>query len=226
MTAREMQNAFELEVNKYDSNMIVETNVIFYWLNEAQNHFTKTRYSGDNIKGESFEQSQKRIEDLRALVTEASITTSVGGALNKPNSYIATLPSDYMIALGEEAVITFTDSNSEDHSIRVGTIKSTTDSYNKDIKDPYSEHNMHYESARPLRLYIGDTVELISDGTYEIPTMYLRYLRLPSTIALGGSNDCELPEFAHSEIVSRAVKMYKATIGEVDGSTVESVLEE
>ena len=54
-----MQYSFEYGVNKYDSSDSVDSSVVFYWLNEAQERIIKTRYSGVNPKGESFEESQK-----------------------------------------------------------------------------------------------------------------------------------------------------------------------
>ena len=46
----------------------VSSDTLFAFLNEALDKFVKTRYSGINYKREGFEQSQKRIDDLRTLV--------------------------------------------------------------------------------------------------------------------------------------------------------------
>ena len=85
-----MQYSFEYGVNKYDSSDSVDSSVVFYWLNEAQERIIKTRYSGVNPKGESFEESQKRTDDLRTLIKESRVylTSGIDG-INKPNSYIA-----------------------------------------------------------------------------------------------------------------------------------------
>jgi len=50
-----------------------DTDTILYFLNAAVNLFVKTRYYGTNVKGESFEQSQKRIDDLRKVVVDETI---------------------------------------------------------------------------------------------------------------------------------------------------------
>ena len=66
----DLQVAFELEINKLDDGLNKpKSDDIEYWLNVGLDKFVKTRYSGVNTKGESFEQSQKRIDDLRTLVT-------------------------------------------------------------------------------------------------------------------------------------------------------------
>lgn len=65
----ELQAAFELEIDKIDSNLEKPKSVdIEYWLNQGLEKFYKTRYSGTNDKGLGFEQDQKRTDDLRTLV--------------------------------------------------------------------------------------------------------------------------------------------------------------
>lgn len=205
MTAREMQSAFELEVNRFDSEMMVESFIIFYWLNEAQNRIVKTRYSGVNAKGESFEQTQKRTDDLRTLVVESTIIPTIGTV--KPNSFVASLPADYMFALGEEVTISYINPlTSIAETKRGGITDCTTDTYSRQVKDPYSEHVLHYESASPLRLFREDSVDIITDGNYDIDSYYLRYMKLPGTISL--TSDCELPTHIHTEIVTEATKLF------------------
>ena len=70
MSISQFHSAFKLELDKTDSLNYVSflPEEIDYWLTRAVNVFVKTRYSGVNPKGESFEQSQKRIDDLRTLV--------------------------------------------------------------------------------------------------------------------------------------------------------------
>lgn len=58
----ELQAAFELEINKIDSNLEKPKSYdIEYWLNRGLEEFYKTRYT-------EFEQNQKRIDDLRTLI--------------------------------------------------------------------------------------------------------------------------------------------------------------
>ena len=72
-----MQIAFERKVVLMDSSLRdaakLTSDTIFAFLNEAIDKFYKTRYSGTNIKGEGFEQSQKRIDDLRFLIKTIKI---------------------------------------------------------------------------------------------------------------------------------------------------------
>jgi len=209
-----MQMAFDVQIQNVDGTYEIENKpdsyTIFFHINQSQERFVKTRYSGLNTKKESFEETQKRTEDLRELVVESNIATSAGSASDKPNAYIATLPADYFVAVDEEATIEFIDGLSNPVSKRVGVTESTSDTYRKQIDDPYSPHKLHYEDARPLRLYKGTSIEVISDGNYTVPTVHLRYLSMPTEISL--AVDCALPEHTHSEIVNMAVSDFLNTV--------------
>jgi len=147
-----------------------------FWINTGIIKFVKTRYSGLNVKGEAFEQTQKRIEDLRTLVKEVTISCSDPGdsTLYKPNARLATLPDDYWLTLGEDVTLTVNGS-----TIRTGIHQITSDRYAPLIDDPYSPHILHYNKAKPLRLFHGTNVELIGDGNYTITSYHLRYLKVP-----------------------------------------------
>ena len=212
MDRDEMHEGFDMEVDKSSSlyNPHFEDSDKDFWLNSAIQTFVKTRYSGLNIKGESFEQTQKRIDDLRTLVVEAIIT---GGNLtsgtDKPNSYLADLSSlsePYWFTLGEEISTNFVplgESSPQDY--RFGVKECTVDTYREKIDDPYSEHILHYDTAKPLRLFQGDTVELITDGNYGVTEYHIRYLKAP--VEIDDFNNCDLPDHTHSEIVKIAANM-------------------
>lgn len=204
MTSREMQIAFEIEANIQDPTNKLSTIEIYYWLNRGVDKFVKTRYDGYNNKREGFEESQKRIDDLRTLIKEVVINTSAGS--NKPNSYIATLPNDYMFSVGEEAAITYTNLQSQTITSRQGLIEITTDRYRKELDNPLSDFTLQNDWAYPLRLFYNTYVELISDGQYTIPTFYLRYIKIP--VIIDGNNNCDLPLQSHIEIVKFAVQMF------------------
>lgn len=218
MTVRDMQISFEIECNLHDPTEKPTSIEIVYWLNQAIEKFYKTRYSGVNPKGESFEQTQKRIDDLRTLVKEVTITTSAG--TNKPNSYIATLPADYRFALGEEVTIQYTKNGSTVTS-REGVTKITIDRYREEIDNNFSEFRLQHSWARPLRLFYNVYVELVSDGMYSIPTYYLRYLAKPTAIALPNTSS-NLPEHTHTEIVKLAVEMYLENVKDPRIQTYQS----
>lgn len=97
----ELQAAFELEINKIDSNLEKPKSVdIEYWLNQGLERFYKTRYSGLNYKNLGFEQDQKRIDDLRTLIrTKVFELDEESWYLNQENSARFTLSPGSFINL-------------------------------------------------------------------------------------------------------------------------------
>lgn len=90
-------------------------------LNLAVTRFIKQRYNPtSNRLNKGFEQSQKRIDDLRALVVDSKISTYNHGVLadslgkyvytaNRTNVYVdrVTLPLDYMFLIGVRGVVDY-----------------------------------------------------------------------------------------------------------------------
>ncbi len=95
---------------------------------------------------------------------------------------------------------------------RQGITETTADTYTSHIDDPYSEHKLENYSAKPLRLFKGSEVELITDGAYGVYYYYIRYLFQPATVADPGT-DCDLPEHTHDEIVKMAADMILENTG-------------
>jgi hypothetical protein len=205
MTITQMHTALDLELDKtsaLDLPVFLDSEKDF-WLNSAISKFVKTRYSGLNVKKESFEETQKRTDDLRTLVKSATLALTASGAAF-PNGYVNTtvIPTDYWFTVGEECQITVSTVSS-----RVGVTQCSQDKYRQHIDDPFSEHVLHYQSAKPLRLFYTTSVELISDGNYTVDNYYLTYIKEPVTVALSTLTDSDLPEHTHDEIVKMAVSM-------------------
>jgi len=125
MTLDELHQIFKLELDKTSSleltSFVVEE--IDDWLNQAIRKFVKTRYSGFNPKQEGFEQTQKRIDDLRTLVVEEDLTCTTGTI--KPNSYIADLTDlsfTYWLTLGEECLIGYQSITDSGESVITGSL--------------------------------------------------------------------------------------------------------
>lgn len=100
MTIEEMHIAVNLGVQKIASfqvdNLLPQE--IDHELNNAMHRFIKQRYSPEGNKyRDGFEQSQKRIDDLRALVVEAQLKCFYHGpSITGFNVDRAPLPNDYM----------------------------------------------------------------------------------------------------------------------------------
>jgi hypothetical protein len=218
MSISDMHIGFKLELDKTNSlqypSFLPEE--IDYWLNKAIRKFVKTRYSGMNSKHEGFEQSQKRIDDLRTLVREVTIPCTTIGAI-KPNGYVLTdngfdgskfTAAPYWLSLGEEVDISFTPINPDTtFPKRVGVTDATANDYRYKLDDPTAAYILHYDEARPLRLFYNNTIEFITDGNYSVGNAYLRYIKSPDVVSLATSTDCDLAESTHDEIVVMATQL-------------------
>lgn len=167
----ELQEAFEIELNTlsdgFNKPKSMDTE---WWLNRGLEKFWKTRYSGINYKSTGFEQDQKRIDDLRTLVTTKELVIERGS----DSLYKVELPIDYVILLGDTAGIAPVESNScwkydemGEYAVKYNdTIESSIETLDRQLSNSLSEHNLKYCSARPLRLIQGKNILLYTDGQY------------------------------------------------------------
>src|SRR4030042_524335 len=186
MNISEMHRAFKLELDKTSALELpsFEPEEIDFWLNNGIRKFVKNRFTGIDGRG-SFEETTKRLEDLRSLVKEE--TLAVGSDSLKPNSYYANLEGLVNIKwfiLSEEVTIRYHDIRTPDSysTKRQGITQCTADTYRSHIDDPYSEHKLHYEEAKPLRLVYENKAELVTDGNYEVTSYYVRFLKKPTRV--------------------------------------------
>lgn len=95
MNIGEMHIAFSIGVDKIDSKQVppFEDEEIDLLLNQGQDRFVKQRYQGNNAYRTSFEQTQKRIDDLRTIVVREY--GLVGLFAGEANVYDFTVPRDY-----------------------------------------------------------------------------------------------------------------------------------
>ena len=216
----ELQEAFEIEINKLDDGLTKPKSMdTEWWLNRGLEKFYKTRYSGINFKQKGFEQNQKRIDDLRTLVNVKLYTTEVNKVSNEEFNVI--VPDDYIILLGDTAGISPNDGlnmpcwEKDDNDTYItkysDTIEVTIETIDRQLSNPLSEHHIRYASARPLRLMQNNKVILYTDGNYKISNYKLIYLRRPIKIDIHTNpfdEYTDMPEHTHSEIVKLAAQMY------------------
>lgn len=221
MSPREFQIELERRLRlvdpTFDSDQKMNSNMIFSILNEAKDEFFKTRYSGVNAKTSGFEQSEKRIADLRTLIKTKNYT---GGDITEyKDSYNITLPDDFVLMLGDTVGIipnginnTWEKDINDQPIVKYGeTLESSIETIDRQKENSLSEHRLRFNSAKPLKLVQDDIVTLFTDGKYKVTEYTLKYMVKPSNISLGISPTVEytdLPEHTHSEIVKLAVQLY------------------
>jgi hypothetical protein len=278
MTTIEMQNAFEIELGLIDSDEVLESFKPLHWLNEGILQFVQTRYSGNNVKNQSFEETQKRIDDLRTLVkdvktdvelnisavtkanpgvvtvdslgdlvngnsvyikgvvgmtelngntytvaninagnktfelsgtnTSTYTTYTSGGDVYRigalySNNFFVDLPSDYLFMVNDRVSLSSTTTAVSGQVVGLTTV--TENDINVHLDDPFSDHKLSLNTAKPLRIFTENGIELYTDGNYYIDDYFLTYISYPSTISF--SIDCDLPTHTHSEIVKIAVQL-------------------
>ena len=225
MTDRGFQIEFERRLQLMDPNLVIKdklsSDTIISFINEAIDKFYKTRYSGVNFKAQGFEQTQKRIDDLRTLIKNKKYTAN---SINKSdrNSYSVELPEDYVLLLGDTAGIQPSNLNEcwetnerEEYIIKyTDTLESTIETLDRQLSNSLSEHKLKYCQARPLKLIQDNNVILYTDGNYKISEYQITYLAKPSKIDSSNITNLEytdLPEHTHMEIVKMAIQIYLAT---------------
>lgn len=214
MTINQAHNYIKLEVDKTSSLELpaFEPEEIDYFLDDSILTFIKTRYSGNNSKQESFEETQKRIDDLRTLVVEVTLTTPATAGSYGANSVEFDLPATYLFSLGEAASITVSGVTS-----RTPVTPTSQDAVDMDLINPFSMHNLRLGEARPLRLFVDDQIVLIGDGNYTINSVYLSYISLPEKMADVADRDVEygsLSDQAMAEVVKITANKMLENIGD------------
>lgn len=207
MTVQEMHIAFKLELDKTDNLEYpgYRPEEIDYWLNRSITEIIKQRFTGNNTRRESVEETEKRRDDLRNITKDYNISVFTSSIANKPNGVFVALPSDYYFALSEEASIAYPDCHGNETEDRVPVRAITHDRYNKMIRDPFNKPDKTEIFSLP---YEGSTNEIIvGNSTTTLSAYYLRYIRKPATVSLQGNISCDLSEQLHPEIVIYAANM-------------------
>lgn len=222
MSPREMQIEFERRLQLMDPTLVIKeklsSDTIISFINEAIDKFWKTRYSGINFKVQSFEQTQKRIDDLRTLI-KRHVYTQFG---KDGNTYSVELPDDYTLLLGDTAGIQPAevnecwelDSNGEYIIKYSDTLEATIETIDRQLENSLSEHKLKYCKARPLKLIQNNSIILFTDGQYKVSEYAITYLAKPTKIDASNITNLEyedLPEHTHIEIVKLAIQIYLAT---------------
>lgn len=208
MTAAEMHTAFKFGLDKFDSlnypNFLpAEIDLL---LNQAQDNFIKQRYGITNTKRQSFEETQKRTEDIKNVVVRATIVPAAN-ALDNINSYarFVTLPADHWIIIHELTGISYADCNGATVTDRAYTRAIQHNDYTLLMNNPFEKP----DEGTILRLMENGRVELIPASNVTITNYYLTYIKKPRRInnVSNPTVSCELSDHTHQEIVNEAIKI-------------------
>jgi len=100
VTAKELIEAFQIEVHQQDGPSIRDTDDVLHFLNRAQQNFILDKFAGSGSSILGFEQSQDLIDDLRVFYKKnCRIECIYGGNNAKLKDFevdLAFLPGDYL----------------------------------------------------------------------------------------------------------------------------------
>jgi hypothetical protein len=203
-----MHTSFKIKTDKVDS--LQYTNFlpaeIDYLLNVGKDRVIKTRYSGINAKGQGFEQSQKRIDDLRTIVNKVTYTLTPADFIPSETYYNITLAklaiSDYLLFIKDYLTITDNTCNKK-FNVSIKFIEH--DKFSSVLNDPFHQPTLN----NPVKLVTDNFIELYFSKQLDL-TRYtivynFTYLRQPILIDLANINYTELPEHLEDEIINEAV---------------------
>lgn len=210
MTNIEALSGFEKEINMIDNVLekpLVEDSL--FWLNQAAIKFTKTRFNGDIVHKQGYEQTEKRRNDLVHLLVTKDLER-YGNVDNTHPEYLEweyKYPSDHLYTLNEDVIIT---NNSDGNEYSTSVFECTQDSFMYRITNSLSDFHYRFGKARPIRIRTADGCKLLTDREYKIKRYTLGYIKQPSEIKLDGTV-YEYTDFDTStmyEIIKMAALMY------------------
>ena len=205
MTAQEMHDAFKFGLDKFDSLNYpnFEPAEIDLLLNQGQDTFVKQRYGFTNTKRTSFEETQKRTEDLKNVVLRYNTLTFVTPSNINPDAVFATLPTDHWLIVQELAEIIYTDCHGDIITEQVFVKPIQHNDYSKLINNPFEKP----DQRTILRLMDQGLVELLSSPGVLVGTYYLTYIKEPVRIDLATAVTSELSPMVHQEIVNTSIQI-------------------
>jgi hypothetical protein len=164
------------------------------FLTEAQNRFFKTRYGRNNFYKKGYEESQKRRDDLSKITTVAYLN-NIDGVFSLDTLYSdEALSSDsgftYSFHLNSEAK---TNGCNVWNSIDIVDL----DSYNTIKSDPFNKPDVD----NPIATFIDKGINVEP----EAESLKITCVRIPRDIS--ETQDCELADHTHREIVQLAVNL-------------------
>lgn len=214
---------FEREINKLD-NLVDKpsTDDSLFWLNQSVGKFVKLRFNRDPIHGTSYEQNEKRRNDLIRLYSTKTYTSKdMFKTIEEPSydSYKVIYPKDFLFSLNEDVVIS---DNNDEHKMNTCMFECTQDSFMYRVNNSLTDFHYRLHRARPLRVRTDKGCLLLTDKKYKIFSYTLGYLRTPKEITLENPFDeyTDFEDIIMSEIIKIAAQMYLENKGDERYKTI------
>ena len=206
--------AFETEIGVINQVEKPLTSDSLFWLNQAVDKFVKLRFNTDQVHKTSYEQNEKRRNDLINLYKTTKYTQfNIDDNNPKYDKYIVeNYPDDFLFSLNEDAIIT---NNKGENPYSTSIFECTSDSFMYRVTNSLTDFHYKYGEARPLRVCTDKGCYLLTDKNYKIKEYVLGYLRTPKKITLSTPFE-EYTDFDNitiPEIIKIAAQMYLENTG-------------
>jgi hypothetical protein len=205
MTGLELQDYFGIQLNKFQSNIDLDTRDIFYWLNQAQDkmiHDARKEYDRD-----------RRIGDLLRPFSKRSSLPTIGDTYT--DNDIAPLPEDYRYPVALSGRVLYNKGGitivgegvsrtvSGEHTQRDRLIRLVQkDDIYRLLLDPFHKTR----PQEPLATISGDTITVYNSPEFIVSVVHLDYLRQPAHVSR--QDGTELPPHHHHTLVEMGVNLY------------------
>ena len=214
MDIKAMQYDTKVKLNKVDSQRYRNLKIpeLDWALNEALEVFIKRIAEPRSKNGFGFEVNQRGIDDIREIVVNSN--TPLPSVVFDNTSYKVELPDDYMFYLSSYVEITKGECTTKGRLL----IKQHDDTHEESVFDKSS-----FEWREINARFFNEGFRIFTDGTFAVNNICeLNYIRKPAYMhnaedyvggtynlldgtVLTGTQDCELAEHTHREIVDIAV---------------------
>ncbi len=241
MTKQDFIDRFFIEYDKIASlgSPGYDLNELSKLVTEAQESLIIKKYGpNSNRLKEGFEETEKRIEELGELVVYKDITNFTPGFLQNsvnaklPNSLLdltnasTTKPAGplnfddvYWYTIYEEAItdqLDCTIANNTTVYITVNVLAISHDTFNQSYLNPFRKPYINADRGQIFRLRgSGRNHLLVTDGTFNITTYKIGYIRKPKPIDISLSTNnqvCELNDSFHRELLKETIDLAKLIV--------------
>ena len=204
------------KINSFQADTLLSEEIDLE-LNKAITKFVNLKYGKNNIYGKGFEESQKRIDDLRPLIKEAALTFKyIGESINNKFRYASkVLPLDYrylvktLVQVSHERSCTpltpFQQDGRDPLKYPKKLLSSAKFMQHDDIHtalvDPFNTTTKN----KVLFTFKDNVLIAYTNDIFIINNLILTYIKNPSKVSLSLDDSCELAEHTHQEIVDMTI---------------------
>jgi len=241
MTSRDMQIAFIRQISAIDPRLeqpdLPDSDTIFYFINLAQDRYLKQTYLSKTTVKDNIENIQKHIDDLKQLITRASMFQDIINVSEPTNpitpsspysaqikssadgAMILPLPSNYLYYVRSTSKLSGTYLSLSGKTYFNNKVVDHLDINNSILTNGFNTPIIRtpvvvLETAPPSTSSSPSYLKLYLDSYSNLFNIEITYLRQPKKIVLVVTDSttqvstCELTASTHTELITYASSMF------------------